>query len=78
MLSKSSFDTVGLVPPKMFAPIASQVEAWLSTTDAMPDGGQAPARKVILDYVVSQIPPFPTEAQYALLGRVQAAYEFVK
>ncbi len=75
-MTVSIFEAVGLVPPKMFSPISEQVESWLRATDSMLEADQAPARKVILDYIVGQLPPFPSDEHFALLGRVQAAYEF--
>jgi hypothetical protein len=61
----------------MFCPIFGQVESWLHATDSMEELEQAAARKVVLDYIVGQLPPFPSDEHFALLGRVQAAYEFV-
>lgn len=75
-MTAPSFESVGLVPPKMFSPISDQVEGWLRATDSMVEGDQAAARKVVLNYLVGQMPPFPSDEYFALLGRVQAAYEF--
>lgn len=75
-MTASAFESVGLVGPKMFSPIPQQVEGWLCATDLMPEDEVAAARKVILNYLVEQLPPFPSEEHLALLGRVHAAYEF--
>ncbi len=78
MTVAQKFEAVGLTPPKMFDPIEQLVGRWLAATDAFEsESDQAAARRVVLDYVVSQMGQFPSDEQLAVLGKVQAAYEYV-
>ena len=77
-MTAETFTSVGLNPPKMFDSVEVSVDRWLAATDAFEsESAQAAARLVIRDYVVSQMGQFPSDEQLAVLGRVQAAYEYV-